>query len=164
MTDEYGLIGFDEEAKPSSGFSNKLEDIPDGEYQFLITKAEMRKNASAGYSILDMTLRVLDGDRAGTEGSKPVFFKEQQNVNIFMGELRVLGFDVDNWTVAKQRPFSSELVKARLQLPGLAFKGKKKKSKDGVHINIEVKELIGRREIPGAAAAAAAAAAKNDPF
>jgi hypothetical protein len=163
QTDDFGLSAFDEELKPSEGFSNKLEDLPDGDYEFLITKTAMKRNEKVGYPIFEMTLQVLSGERAGVTGTKAVFFKEQGNVDIFAGELGKLGFDTKNWTVANKRPFSVEFSKAIPQLPGLAFKGVKKKAKDNVHFNINVKELLlGRRVIPAEAAAGKADA--NDPF
>jgi hypothetical protein len=106
----------------SSNFRPGLEAIADGSYDFTILTADLSRTPKTNDLILRWELRV---EQTAQVVERSYFFRRQEDVDRLGGDLSVLGFDVGLWK-APARPFSKELPKAVVQLPGRRFKGTKK--------------------------------------
>lgn len=116
------LKQFDEpKIKPSSGgFVNKLEAVPDGEYEVEVVNHES-KDVKDG-AVLSANLITTKG----LEFPKEWFIISNDKMAQFLGDLKKMGFDVDNWTVENNRPRSEEIDKALKCMKGMRFKVVKK--------------------------------------
>jgi hypothetical protein len=130
MSEYAELESFDTDFKASqmAGRSSGIETLPDADYDFVITKAEMRRTPQTNDLILSVYVRVLGGPQDGKEVEKPYFFNRQKSVDILGGDLMTLGFDADKWTLAHGRKFSQELPRVVPKLAGIRFRGTKKAS------------------------------------
>jgi hypothetical protein len=121
-----------------------LGKLPDGKHTFEITGAEFKVLVKSKIFVLKLA---VDVGAERIEGKKEYWIEgkdglDEKRLNETKSDLALLGFDVDQWTRANLRPFSSELNRACLVMPGLKFKGSKKenKGKDGgkTFVNIYV--------------------------
>lgn len=118
-----------------TGGRGGLEGLPDGEYTFEVLAAELKK-PNDKTTVFARKLVVLGGEFDGSEVTADVFLKSSGelrdiNVDLTKKELRILGFDCDDWTPEKGRPFGKELVRACAAMKGLRFVGTKKSNEGG---------------------------------
>jgi len=147
------------------GGGGNLDKLPDGEHVFTVTDGELKKGK---FVIYELKLSVTTADGQTFTGVKDYWLKgndgfDAKRVNELKADLKALGFDVDLWTGANERPFTAELVKVKPVLAGLRFKGKKKqgsakKNAPGEHyvyINVNERDTTdGKPEVLDAAAVA----------
>jgi hypothetical protein len=166
------LTDFDDAATavPAGGIDKKMSALADGEYEFNIEKV-VNKSTKSG-NLFTMHLMVMnEGVFAGkliehdywlTGMNKDKTKEELREMTI--GQLRAdlgkLGFDEENWTVANNRKFFSEFLKAVLLMEGMRFKGKVSKNKQYTNFNVVERILgdcqeakIGEKELNAAEAA-----------
>lgn len=146
------LTDFDDAATaiPAGGIDKKISALPEGEYEFVIDKV-INKETKSG-NLFTMKLMVMtEGVFAGKEVEHDYWLtgmnKEKTKLELrdmTIGSLRQdlgkLGFDEENWTIANNRKFFSEFLKAVLLMDGMRFKGKV--SKNGKWTNFSVTERI----------------------
>jgi hypothetical protein len=127
-----------------------LEGLPDGKYEFQVTKAEL-KDLRGKPGILAREAVVFGGEHDGHTVKWDVFLRDkdgnpkEQALSQVRKELTALGFDEENWTAAAGRPFTAELRKACVAMAGLRFLGTKKANESGgkVYQNLHVNERSG---------------------
>lgn len=163
-TDNFGLDQFDDDFKPRDPFTSKFEDLPDGEYTFQITKAELTRRGAAQTTVLHMKVRIHDGEFNGVEDARDSWLRDKEAVARIGQDLVRLGFDADTWNAKNGKSFSAEFPKVVTQLPGIVFKGKKRSSsKDGKkYVNIDINGFVEKKEVP--AGEVSGADFENDPF
>lgn len=116
--------------------------LSDGEHDFVIVNGVQRDTASGPVVSLKMT--VVGGVHDGLECEHSYFLCKKDGTTNTMKrdelkkDLSELGFDVENWTKANERPFSTQLVLAMDVIGGVGFRGKKKQN--GTFTNLEVKD------------------------
>ena len=143
MTGYDELAAFDNDFNPSVGGQRPgIETLPDGDYDFEVTSAELTRTEKSNELILRVGLRV-----GGKVVEHAYFFRTQTGVDILGGDLCTLGFDSDQWK-PPHRPFSRELVAAVPRMVGLRFRGRKvtkpdKKEPTKSHANLYVNQLLG---------------------
>lgn len=146
-----GLEDFDDKVETiKPGGKVGLKDLPDGDYDFVIEKAE-QSDTKAG-TLLRMKLSVeTEGMCQGKEVEHVYFMTtldkstqrpalNEVGMSILKKDLATLGFDEPEWKKATGRPFSSELRKAIFAMSGMKFKGKK--STNGNYANLFVNERL----------------------
>lgn len=112
-----------------TGVGGGLAKLPDGEYTFEIDSAELaRPNDKT--AIFRRKLIVLGGEYDGTDVPGDIFLKhngdaKEMGLDQLKKELRLLGFDVDDWR-PPDRSLGKELPKACAAMKGIRFVGKKK--------------------------------------
>ena len=147
------LEQFDAEAAPKG--RTDASDLPDGDYEFEIKAAKI-KTTNQKKNILSMDVLVIKGAKEGMTVERPSFLVSKDSFNMCLNDLARLGFDAENWTLAKERPASKEIDKAVHWLTdrakdaedgkegappnGLRFKGTK--SQSGKFHNINIKERL----------------------
>lgn len=122
--------------------------LADGnDYDMEIESAELKETTS-GHDIFKMKLVVIGGpSKVGKEIDYDEFLttKDKKSGGITISEVKLgivkknletLGFDSGEWTKANGRPFSKEIAKAILLLPGLRFTASKT-TKDG-YANLKI--------------------------
>jgi len=124
------LKKFDAEYAPEGGITPGPESLPDGEYDFQITSADVEKTKKSGMPILRMGLRVVGGALDGRTLERASFLDKQKGINRLGADLITLGFDADTWTMAHGKSFGDELRAAIQRLAGVTFSGKKVTSDD----------------------------------
>lgn len=122
--------------KPTRGSrSGKAEDLPDGEYTFAVEAAEYKPDTSAGPIASLKLVVVSDGPHDGLKVEKSWFLsrldngnrvRDDKQVENLMLDLKTLGFDPENWTVANGRPFRKEFARAAKAMAQMMVLGKKK--------------------------------------
>ncbi len=158
-------MAFDADAL-DDGFEKRnkegLAGLPDGEFTFTITAAEM-KTIKTGNTLFNRSVTVIGGDHDGHTAKYDTFLtvddgKTVNNINMksLEKDLAALGFDVENWGRANGRPLSKELPKAAMAMIGMKFVGKKeaKTSGDKTYQNLYVLSRVagdGKPEKMGAA-------------
>lgn len=146
-----GMEAFDDEVEVvKPGGKGSLKDLPDGDYEFVIDKAE--QSDTKGGTLLRLKLSVLtEGPASGKEVDHVYFMttidKQTQKpalneigMSVLKKDLATLGFDEPNWKKATGRPFSKELVKAQHAMKDMKFKGKK--TTNGNYANLFVNERL----------------------
>jgi len=123
------------ETVPAGGGSNSdLKNLPNGKYDFGITKAEFKTVAKTGSEVVDLKLEVLtDGPQSGKKYQYAYWLTNKDDgglnevsIGILKKDLKTLGFDVDDWKKANGRSFVVELKKAlKIMGAGMAFSGTK---------------------------------------
>lgn len=180
------LEDFDDDfptATAPAGRAGKLEDLPDGEYLFEITRCEVKGDdeTRGNGPLVTLKLQVLtDGPQFEANVEHTYWLtkkddagqrvKNERDVGQLKKDLETLGFDVKEWTKEHARPFSAELLKAAKAMRGVAFHGKKKtntgnqgKKFHNLYVNSR-SDQDGKPGTFGPAELAAAAAADADPF
>ena len=162
-----------ETSKGRESGGGQLAKLPEGKHTFTVLSAEYKIKPKAKVFVLKIA---ADVGAERFEGTKDYFLEGSSgvvdmNVDNVKSDLTALGFDVDQWTRANQRPFSLELAKVGSVVGGIKFEGAKKtNAKDGktyvnIYINARCKDdgkplKIGAAEL----AAAVAAKAEENPF
>lgn len=145
--------------KPAGNRADGLADLPDGEYEFTVVSGE-QKETKAGPLIV-FKLSVLDGVHAGMEVEHNYFLmkkdgeshvRNENQIAQLKKDLITLGFDVENWTKANERPFSTQLKLAMEVIRGVGFKGKKKQN--GKFANLYLNERSASDGLPATFGAA----------
>lgn len=121
-----------------------LKNLPDGEYEFAVKKYAV-KDTSSG-PLVSMKLEILgEGPNAGLLVDRAYFLtrvedgirvKNERQIAQLRDDLKLLGFDVDNWTKPNSRPFSAEVNRVGAVIVDVCLKAKKKqggKKNDGTH-------------------------------
>jgi hypothetical protein len=130
-----------------SQYGDGVAGTPDGEYYFLIEKAETKE--AKGMNIVTAKLMILGGDFDGNGLDKTWFVKDGDSMKRFAADLKSLGFTTDVWwdtELAKtNRPaaaakFQTYMEHALTCLAGMKFKGKKvvAKQNDKEYVNIYI--------------------------
>lgn len=119
-------------------------------YKLCVESAEL-KETSGGHDIFKMKVLVLEGpSKTGLEFDIDTFLTkkakdESGNERIVMNDVKIgilkkdletLGFDTPEWSKANGRPFSKELPKAVLCLPGVQFIADKSQKDDFHNLKI----------------------------
>jgi len=121
------LADFDRQyTAQESQFHPGPEILPDGLHTVEILSASLKKSPKAGTPIFALVLRVVGGPLAGAVLERGSVLTSQQNIDRLGGDLVALGLDADQWTAARGRPFSRELVANMGRLPGKRFVAQKK--------------------------------------
>lgn len=135
MSAEFDLAFLDEGFAPAApaGRDAGVEDLTDGDYELAIRSAVLKSLKAKQMTILELGLEVLSpGKHQGAGIKYPVFLKDADSAARLGRDLMTLGFDCEDWTKANGRPFSQELGKAMLVLPGIVMVcHKKTNAKDG---------------------------------
>lgn len=123
MAEYDDLASFDDAFTPqqSSNFRPGLDALAPGSYDFTILSAALDITQKSQDRILRVELRV---EQTAQVIEHCYFFQRQESVDRLGGDLATLGFDVGLWK-PPHRPFSKELPRALVQLPGRRFKGTK---------------------------------------
>lgn len=163
----FDLKQFDKEAKPSEATYASAKDLPDGDYDFEIVSAAFKtakkKETKEEMTILEMDLLVLSpAAHHDKRVPRSSFLTSQKAFDVLLADLKRLGFDSDQWTVANNRPASDELDKAIKLMPGLRFSSKKETN--GTFHNINIRERLGTDGKPQTFDAKALNEAPADPF
>jgi len=137
---------FDDYFSPSEPkkFLN-INDLPVGDYEFQIQKAEATQLMKTGEKIVDFSLLVAKGPMQGSTVSRTYFFRTDMSVNMFGADLVLLGLPAQTWTKEHGKKFSVEMPKALPTLNGKTFRGSIKESngKDGkVYKNLRIGGII----------------------
>jgi hypothetical protein len=127
------LDRFDKEAQPEKfgGRGYDMAKMPDGEYAFTCLEAQITQTPKTRDTILKMELRIESGDATGKTTEKAWFLTDQKKFNQMLGDLLILGFDTDKWSVQTGRLPSKELPAAILRMKGLRFRANKENSAGG---------------------------------
>ena len=90
---------FDDYFSPSEPkkFLN-INDLPVGDYEFQIQKAEATQLMKTGEKIVDFSLLVAKGPMQGSTVSRTYFFRTDMSVNMFGADLVLLGLPAQTWT------------------------------------------------------------------
>lgn len=172
MIDEELDAASDAVSSERAGYGN-IQKLPDGDHTFQVTDGELKKTAKAVVFTLKFSAAVGDAQYLGEKtywlkGNKGV---DERQINNLKADLKLLGFDVDNWTVANGRPFTAQLGLIKPLLPGLGFKGRKKTNpnqndpkKPYVNIYLNERDADDGRPASFGAAEIEAASANDTPF
>lgn len=118
------------------GGKSDLKDLPNGEYQFEITKMH-EKSVTGGRLILEIAIEVItDSPHLGMkfdlsywmnkkDGQTGELLRDEISFNRFRKDLETLGFDTPLWNKANGRSFKAEFNKACAVIEGVRFNGKK---------------------------------------
>jgi len=89
---------FDDYFSPSEPkkFLN-INDLPVGDYEFQIQKAEATQLMKTGEKIVDFSLLVTKGPMQGSTVSRTYFFRTDMSVNMFGADLVLLGLPAQTW-------------------------------------------------------------------
>jgi len=144
MSNEFAadFSSFDDSYNPesTSRFVN-LNDLPQGEYEFLIEEAKLDRIPSTGEAIVRLGLKILKGQMIGAKFDRTYFFRTEQSANYFGADLVLLGLPAQTWTAANGKKWSVEMPKAVPTLKGKAFKGNIKVTNKGYH-NLNIVGLV----------------------
>jgi len=144
MSSEFSndFSSFDNTYNPESTtrFVN-LNDLPQGEYEFLIEEAKLDRIPSTGEAIVRFGLKITKGQMVGSKFDRTYFFRSEQSANYFGSDLVLLGLPAQTWTAANGKKWSVEMPKAVPTLSGKAFKGNIKVTNKGYH-NLNISGLI----------------------
>jgi hypothetical protein len=124
------LEQFDDDFNPKN--DGGAEILADGDYDMEVAECGTKKTSN--FFIIEAKFTVIEGPTPpGTTIKHAWFISDRDSANRFGKDMITLGLDADEWTTANERPFSKEVEKAVLLLPGLRFRAKKKanESKDG---------------------------------
>lgn len=137
--------------------------IPDGDYDAEIgTGTGFKENEKAG-DIFSFKFTVVGGEYHGKTVERALFFDKKEGTdeekkahrNKKLNELKVdlksLGFDVDHWTKANNRPFSQQLALAIKAMNGMRVKIRQKTNGEYVnlYLNKRLPELDGKPAVLG---------------
>jgi hypothetical protein len=118
--DELGQ--YDQSYSPKkSGQRPGIDLLTNGDHDFRILGAELRRTPKQQELILGMELRVESGLSAGQVVEHVYFFRNQDGVDRLGGDLCTLGIEADSWNGR----FSRELPGCLRRLTGVRFRGKK---------------------------------------
>lgn len=148
-------------------------DPKDGDYLFEVVSFDYRDN---GGGVFEMKSRIVtEGPFEGYENKRTFFLTKKDGDSRVANEdarkqvvaaLKSLGFDVENWTRANNRPWSQEFSKAKHAAAGLRFKGTLKRA--GAYVNVYIKgrdaKADGKPEKIGPKEIAEAHEANKDPW
>lgn len=127
LADNFGdLDSWGREAKAEHVFGTKVEDLPNGDYDFEIVSATLEQVGEKCDRICRLNLRIVDG--AAVQWT--CWLNEQKKMNTFLADLSAMGFDASRWGDAFQRPLSREIPAAVAKLPGVKFRGHKSSRAD----------------------------------
>lgn len=134
----------DGDFSPSTG-GGKLDDLPDGEYEFTIDAAKIKPKTNM--LILEMDLLVTsEGKHKGQKIQHSLFIKDKDSAARVGKDLKTLGLDCEEWTKANDRPFSGEIMKVPKVLRGLGFRAKKvanrPEGKDKTYHNLYINKRV----------------------
>ena len=112
-----------------------VDSLDDGNYDFEILRAEFDRTPEQRSLVVRATLKILSGPTeknaaAGLVLERLWFLDKLTNAERFAGDLKSLGFDVDQWK-PPARPFSQEVARAVPRLQGLRFRARKSTRRDG---------------------------------
>jgi len=121
-----------------------VNDLPVGDYEFLIKECKPATLQKTGEKIVDLSLTVARGQMQGSDVSRTYFFRSDMSVNMFGADLVLLGLPAQTWTKEHGKKFSVEMPKAVKTLAGKTFKGSiKESSKDGkTYKNLRILGLV----------------------
>jgi hypothetical protein len=102
----------------------KAEHLPEGLYALEITRTEYR----IGEDAITLLVMLAPLDRPDLQREYALYWKADspESAAHIGRELRVLGEDVDNWTISKGRPFSKELGLAAQRIIGARVRAQKR--------------------------------------
>lgn len=132
-----------------------INDLPVGDYEFGIVKAEPAVLQKTGEKIVDFQLKVAKGPMQGSTVNRTYFFRSDMAVNMFGADLVLLGLPAQTWTKEHGKKFSVEMPKALPTLNGKTFRGSIKESqgKDGkTYKNLRIGGIVNgapKVEMPG---------------
>lgn len=125
---------------PVGGGSNgDLKALPDGEYEFQLTKGAYKVIEKTGSECVDLSFDVVSDGPFCAKTFRHTYWLTNKDggglnevsIGILKKDLKTLGFDVDDWRKANGRPFLGELKKAlKVMAGGVQFHAKKS-SKSG---------------------------------
>ncbi len=137
------LSEFDDQAAPQGEL--KLEDMADGPYVLQVNKKATSFTSKAkGTKTVKIPVLVISSP-AGSElngGSTSLmrFVMDQSKFNELLIDFKTLGFDTENWKLAKNRPASTELEKAFIAMIGVRFRAEKRVT--GTFHELVIKERV----------------------
>lgn len=118
---------FNDDFEPVDPFSgNSIEDLTDGEYEFVIKAAKFKE--AKGNAIFEWKLEVLTpGKHQGQEINWAHFLKNRDadSAKRYGAVLQKMGFDTELWKPQFGRVFGEEIHKSTRWLVGMKFKAKK---------------------------------------
>lgn len=125
-----GFDEFDDNFNPgATGFPMSIDDLVDGNYEFLIEKTEIKITPNTKEKVVALKMRVHKGPaHVGMKVEKPWFFKDQAAADRFGGDLVNLGLPAHTWTAANGKKFSVELRANLPSLEGKIVKAKKEQT------------------------------------
>lgn len=114
--------------KPAENLQKpKIEDMPEGVYDFEIQSGEFRKT-SDDCMVFQFTIRILGGNNDGVVCTSPALWLrgkdgewDEKRIGSLLADFVTLGFDADKWE--GDRTFSKEVVKVMPKLKGIKAKG-----------------------------------------
>lgn len=130
------LTDFDDDFTTITNDNGELDlsKLPDGEYEFAVQKYAVKETRSG--PMVSMKLELLgEGRHGGSVVDRPYFLtqdeggvrvKNGRDIAKLRDDLKLLGFDVDNWTKENSRPFSHEINRVAMVIVGVQFKATKK--------------------------------------
>jgi len=148
-------------------------DPKDGDYLFEVVSFAYRDQ---GGGIFEFKSKIVtDCPYFGYENKRTYFLTKKEGDERVPNEdarkqvvavLKSLGFDVDNWTKANNRPWSKEFEKAAVAVVGLKFKGKLKRNEQYVNVYVGARDAAsdGRPEKLGSKEMDEAMTANKDPW
>lgn len=159
---ENALDRFDDDARPEVQLPGP-DTLANGHYDFQLSVAWLDVTPKENRDIVRMQLRVVNGPApAGYVLERGKLVDTQNNLNYLLGDLKILGLDVDAWVKALGRPVSKELPLGLAKLRGVYFRALKWEDKNGYH-NISINSRLAGEPKPNPAMGAAMAPAVNGP-
>lgn len=123
--------------------------LPDGEYDVDVT-AGLMKEGEHGPIVTILMVVLGGGAGSGWKIEKPYFLTkkgddgsrvtDEKRMTELKTDLVTIGFDVENWSAAKGRPFSKQLAIACSVMKGLRLKVKKKQN--GEYANLYINKRL----------------------
>lgn len=118
------LSDFDDAFEPRDTSFAKADELPDGDYVFLIK--DTSKKTVNGDTVIEWKLEVLtDCPKKGLVITESHWINSQEAAERYGKTLQRLGFDSENWKKANDRPFSKECIRSLDVLVGMRIKTKK---------------------------------------
>jgi hypothetical protein len=116
------LAQYDQAFEPKYAYHDRLDKLPEGVYQFEILEAGYRE-VNINKPLVFIVVRVNGGEYNGMAYEHAWFISSQRGANACGADLRRLGLDTHQWTVANGRPFSVEIQRRPPELVGVCFRG-----------------------------------------
>jgi hypothetical protein len=148
------------EIKPAEGGQKpKIEDMPEGTYDFEVVSGEFRKIEN-GSILFQFTIKILGGNNDGVICTvSPFWLKsadgswDEKKVASLKADLITLGFDADQWE--GDRTFAKEMAKVMSKLKGIKARGIRKNNpyKGKVYNNFNMSTKLPANYIPTVAKA-----------
>lgn len=170
-----GFSAFDDEFEGQSSKRKSAATVPDGDYTVEIKLAELRETKAG--DVFSFKMVVLDdGPLSGKQIERALFLtpkgesedERAENRKKKVGELKVdlatIGFDVDNWTKANNRPFGSQCELACRLMKGCKVQVRAKTNNNYQNVYINKRLEDGKPTKFGAAEMAAVQTDENVPF